>query len=682
MGTFANTFLTENNIDTPVNDQWGQISSELQNTMANLIPSKLTTTRYNQPWITRHIKRLARRKSRAFKKAKHSKTERDWTRYKTLKKQMQRDCRTTYQEFVNDMICQESGGGSKKFWAYIKSRRCDNVGVAPLMKEGILHSSPEVKAELLNKQFASVFTDEDTQNMPNLGPSPHPEVPLFQITSPGVLKLLQNINPNKATGPDGIPGRVLKECAQELAPVLTHLFQASLHQGKIPHEWKQAHVSPIFKKGDRHQPANYRPVSLTSIVCKLMEHIIHSQVINHLENHEILSSRQFGFRQKRSCETQLLLTIHDLAKGLDDKDQIDAILLDFSKAFDKVPHQRLLLKLHHYGIRGRLLSWVEDFLSSRSQQVLVDGRSSGTAGVTSGVPQGSVLGPLLFLVFINDLPDCVSSEVRLFADDCLMYRPVRDQADAVALQEDLDHLQVWERTWQMSFNADKCEVLRVTNKRKNIIKTDYTIHGNTLRTVDQAKYLGVTIQSNLSWNPHVDNICAKANKTRGFLQRNLRKSPLQLKNLAYKTFVRPTLEYAATVWDPHTERNIQKVEMVQRRAARFVKADFHKKHSVTKMLHDLSWHPMCERRAQAKVVMLYRIVHGLVAIPLTQYFTPSTRIRGHPMQYRQHTCHINAYQYSFFPSAIPLWNNLPTITVLAPSLDTFKDQVSCLSLRQ
>lgn len=172
-----------------------------------------------------------------------------------------------------------------------------------------------------------------------------------------------------------------------------------------------------------------------------MEHVIFSEVINHLERHGILSEKQHGFRKQHSCESQLLLTIHDLAKGLNDRQQIDAILLDFSKAFDKVPHERLLLKLCHYGIRGNLLRWIRDFLSDRLQQVVVDGKMSDRTRVTSGVPQGTVLGPLLFLTYINNLPECVSSEVRMFADDCLLYRCISSQANGDALQQDLVHLQ-------------------------------------------------------------------------------------------------------------------------------------------------------------------------------------------------------------------------------------------------
>ncbi|XP_072033236.1 uncharacterized protein [Amphiura filiformis] len=681
---FTTSFVSANTVDSPVNSLWNQISTTLHGILEEHVPSKMTSTRFNQPWINNRLKSLSRRKMKAYKKAKKSNSPKDWSRYKLLKKTMQYSCRKTYDSFICDMICGEMSSNPKKFWSYIKSKRCDNSGVAPLMKDGILQSDSTTKANLLNDQFVSAFTNEDSADMPILGSSPHPEVPMFQIGCEGVQKLLSNLKPHTAAGPDNLPAYLLKEGAEELAPALTLLFQATLHQGKIPHEWKSAYVTPIFKKGDKHQPANYRPISLTSIVCKLMEHIMHSQIINHLNDHGLLTDKQFGFRKKHWCDAQLLLTVHDLASGLRDQEQIDAILLDFSKAFDKVPHERLLLKLHFYGIRGSLLSWIRDFLTNRTQQVILEGKKSNLTSVTSGVPQGTVLGPLLFLIFINDLPEYVTSEIRLFADDCLLYRPIKTQADVTILQHDLSNLQEWERKWLMSFNPAKCEVLRVTNKKKNIITADYSIHGSTLRTVDEAKYLGVTIQSNLSWKPHINNICKKSNSTLGFLRRNLRKSPSNIKEQAYKTYVRPTLEYSSTVWDPHTKDLSSKIDMVQRRAARFVLSDYHPRHSVTQMLNKLQWQTLSERRAHSKTIMLYRIVHGLVAIPCgPPYFHPSTcgATRGHHLQFRQHHCRIQSYQYSFFPSAICLWNVLPASVVSAPSLEAFRSRLSPLQLR-
>ena len=185
------------------------------------------------------------------------------------------------------------------------------------------------------------------------------------------------------------------------------------------------------------------------------------------ENNNILTDAQHGFRKYRSCESQLITTVQGLASGIDKSEQIDAVLLDFSKAFDKVPHRRLAANLHHYGVRGNTLLWIQSFLADRSQKVIMEGQSSASAPVTSGVPQGTVLGPLLFLVYINDLPSKVQSTARLFADDCLLYRTIKSNQDSDILQQDLDNLQKWESDWLMHFNPD-CEVIRITNNRRTI----------------------------------------------------------------------------------------------------------------------------------------------------------------------------------------------------------------------
>ncbi len=218
--------------------------------------------------------------------------------------------------------------------------------------------------------------DEQADNMPDLGPSLYPDMGHIDVTVNGVTKLLKKLNPHKAAGPDEIPARLLRELADFLGPVLTILYQSSVNTGNLPLIWKSATVAPVFKKGDRNKAVNYRPISLTSICCKVLEHIIHSSIMRHFDTHEILTDFQHGFRKQRSCESQLIITVDELAHNLDAGLQTDLILLDFSKAFDKVPHQRLLHKLNHYGIRGPLHSWIGNFLQGHDQQVVLKGARS------------------------------------------------------------------------------------------------------------------------------------------------------------------------------------------------------------------------------------------------------------------------------------------------------------------
>ena len=275
--------------------------------------------------------------------------------------------------------------------------------------------------------------------------------------------LLQGLDPSKASGPDQIPCRLLKELSKEIAPVFTCFFRQSVSTGTLPQIWKAAWITPVFKKGSRNLPENYKPVSLTCVSCKLLEHIICTHIHTHLDAHGILTPFNHGFRSKHSCESQLTITTHDLLRRLDRHEQIDLAILDFSKAFDTVPHRRLLSKLSHCGIEGPLHQWISSFLRGRRQSVMVDGVRSREDDVISGVPQGTVLGPLLFLIYISDLPSVLdpSTAVRLFADDCVVYRSIKSRDDQIRLQRDLDALHTWGRCWGMKFNTKKCNIMHM-----------------------------------------------------------------------------------------------------------------------------------------------------------------------------------------------------------------------------
>ena len=679
--TSASNFTTKFNTTTPVEVLADALQKDLEKVIDDCVPSKFSSTRSNKPWFNTATKRILRRKYRAFKKARRTNKHRDWMRFRHLKKVAQNTCRKAYNKFTYDIIHSDPGSKrNKKLGALIKSKRCDNIGVAPLKDRGILHSDPLRKANILNQQFTSVFSSDDGSPLPELPDVDHPVMEEITVNLNGVIKLLKNLKSFTACGPDAIPTRLLKETAEEVAPAVRLLFQATILQGRLPSVWKKAHIVPIYKKGSKSSPANYRPISLTSVLCKLCEHVIHCSVIRHLSANNILSDAQHGFRKRRSCDTQLIITIDDLAKGIEAKSQTDVILLDYEKAFDKVSHRHLLAKVHHYGIHGNTFRWISDFLHSRTQLVLVDGQKSEESNVTSGVPQGSVLGPLLFLIFINDLPDCVSSStVRLFADDTILYRRITSPADSERLQKDLDALQNWESKWLMRFNASKCQAIQVTNKKKPIPAV-YTIHDQVLEVVNSAKYLGVHLDSQLKFNTHVDAITRKATGTRAFLSRNLSHCSPQVKEAAYTMFVRPSIEFASSAWDPSTQRNIQKIEQVQRGAARFVVGDFQRTSSVSAMITSLNWPSLQLRRLHSRLVMLYKIHHDLVDIKASDYLTPlSTITRGHVSRYSIPHTSSTRYTCSFFPQTIRDWNNLAFDPAAYISVDAFKAALRDLS---
>jgi hypothetical protein len=286
-------------------------------------------------------------------------------------------------------------------------------------------------------------------------------------------------------------------------------------------------------------PSNYGPISLTSVVCKLLEHVIHRHIMFHLERYNILSDSQHGFRKKRGCDTQLLITVNKIAKSIEKGKQIDGVLLDFSKAFDQVPHQRLLLKLKHYGITGNILTWISTFLTTRSQKVVLEGVSSTSANVISGVPQGTVLGPLLFLLYVNDIPSYVSSQTRLFADDGLLYREINTTSDAASLQKDLDSFCIWEKEWEMKFNVDKCFIVHMTTKKKPKI---HNYNGKPLLATDNHPYLGLILSSDCKWSSHINKVTTSAKQTIGVIRRNFKSCSREVKSKLYQSLVRPKME--------------------------------------------------------------------------------------------------------------------------------------------
>ena len=394
------------------------------------------------------------------------------------------------------------------------------MGVPPLLHNDSTYCDSLTKAAIFNNYFASIFTEEDSSTIPIHSSQPLHDINSLNITVEGVAHLLKNIDSKKIRGPYGMPARFLRELLFEIAPTLTLIYKASINQSTLPEDWLKATVVPIYKKGPRFEPSNYRLVSLTCICCKTLEHIMHSHIMTHLQNNNILSSAQHGFRNKHSCNTQLIETVDDFARALNEGSQIDVIALDLSKAFDRVPHKRLLYKLNNYGIRGPILQWIQSFLENRSQQVILEDQESSFVRVTSGVPQGTVLAPLLFLCYINNLPDLVKSKVRLYADDVLLYTTINSYADSLILQQDLDLLQKWTEDWQIKFNFTKCNFLRII-KRKCPITASYAIGENVVQEVSHIKYLGVTIDSQLSWNEHIKAIAKKANAVKGFLHRNI-----------------------------------------------------------------------------------------------------------------------------------------------------------------
>ena len=299
--------------------------------------------------------------------------------------------------------------------------------------------------------------------------------------------------------------------------------------------------------------------------------------------------------------------MNDLLSSYDQGKQVDVAILDFSKAFDTVPHRKLLYKLNKYGVNGSTHLWLRNFLINRKMRVVLEGEESEDVLVESGVPQGTVLGPILFLCHINDLPLCVKSQVRLFADDCLLYRTIEIFQDHLTLQNDLTKLEEWACQWGMRFNAKKCYILRIRNKMNYLF---YKLDNCILKQVSDNPYLGLQISQDLKWHTHICNISKKASSTLGFLQRNLKHCSRDCRKTAYISLVRSTLEYEAIIWDSHYKGDIDRLERLQNRGACFITQDYHSRQPgpVTSMLRDLKLPSLQDRRRQLRLIFMFKVV--------------------------------------------------------------------------
>ena len=562
--------------------------------MRKHVPSKTTKGKRHLPWIDYDIKRKMRKRDRLFVKARRSKNQHDWATFRSYRNKVTKLVRNAHTRYINEVVGGSLKDNPKSFWSYVKLMRTENTGIPPLKSEGKLCTTDSDKAQALNNQFKSVFNIEDPSSIPSKSASQYPTIDNLTIGVEGVAKQFANLNPNKACGPDEIPAKLLKTVSLEIAPAMQFLFQQSYDLGIMPEDWSKALVTALYKKGPKSDPGNYRPISLTCLSCKIMEHVVLSHIAKHLSHNNILLDSQHGFREKLSTVTQLINSTYDWASTLNHRGQTDLILLDFSKAFDLVPHHRLAVKLEHYGINGPTLRWIQSFLRGRQQAVSVNGSHSSWQDVTSGVPQGSVLGPTLFLLYINDISDHLKSPIRLFADDSIIYREISSPMDHVILQDDLTTLATWADTWLMRFNVGKCAVMSITLKKKPSLH-EYNIRGEVLNRAKEHDYLGVTISDDLKWTTHCRKTTTKASRTLGMLRRTLSACSKEVKSRAYLSLVRPQLEYSGEAWSPYTQNDINRLEQVQRQAARFVHSDYRKTTHVTPLLQDLDWDTLHHR---------------------------------------------------------------------------------------
>ena len=573
----------------------------------------------------------------------------------------------------------------KMFWRYAKANLKTKEGIGDLNVEGEVDEQGKQrltkddgeKAEVLASFFSSVFTKEPEgplNQMPQreVG-DPYEQCP---VTVEAVAKLLQQLDPCKAPGPDGVHPAVLKELSETLAIPLQRIYSTSLRTGQLPSVWKTATVTAIYKKGDKKRPSNYRPVSLTSVPCKVMEKLLREWIVDHMKKNNLLSDKQYGFLAGRSTTLQLLRVLDDWTSAMDRGNMVDVIYVDFMKAFDSVPHQRLLNRVESYGIPNPVLGWVRSFLSGRTQRVSVRGNYSAEHEVTSGIPQGSVLGPTLFVLYINDLPDRVK-DLFLFADDVKIYReitPENQAQDVELLQQDAHQLEDWVEESLMRIHPEKCKTMTIssTGRSSGAVYTVTTNqHTMDINRVTEEKDLGITVDNSLSFDTHIDTVTNKANRMAGLIRRTFTHLDSKSFVLLFKALVRPVLEYGQAVWKPYLRKHINKLESVQRRATKQVPGMGNLEYP--DRLRRLNLPTLAYRRMRGDQIEIYKIISGRYDTSITGNIltkSTNTRTRGHPHKLHKARCRLNTRQNHLNNRVVNTWNALS-----APSLHAFENRL-------
>ena len=566
----------------------------------------------------------------------------------------------------------------KAFYSYSKQQSKVKSRIGPLKdKDGKLTSDPKDMADLLQAQYKKVFSDPEKKT--DFNADEDSEFPGIETIDPQEEDFITAINlipPNAASGPDKFPITILKECKKELAKPLCILWKRSLETGEIPSKYLEQTIVPIFKKGTKGDPANYRPVSLTSHIIKIFERIVRKKLVEYCVANNIIVAQQYGFCSGKSCTTQLLSHFEKILEILDNNANADVIYLDFSKAFDKVDHEILLKKLKAFGISGNLLNWLNSFLSNREQYVIVDGHKSVPEKVRSGVPQGTVLGPLLFILYINDIVKVIKySYIKIFADDSKLIKMIESLTDRELLDSDLHAVIEWAVTNKMELNRVKFQLLSHGNK--NDLKTPYQIDEKiTLEKSENVVDLGVTLSETATFNAHIANAVSSAKRFAAWTMRTFKSRKSDVVLLLYKTYVRPRLEYGCALWSPHLIKDINSIEAVQRSVTS--KIEGLDNMNYWERLQELRLYSLQRRRERYQIIHMWKIYKEIIPNDLNFEFYNS---RSHGIKCRRPKLNlknkrISTLRNNYFTSVGPaLFNAIPCSITSSKSLNAFKSKL-------
>lgn len=683
------SFIDSNDINSATRE----FTKTLLKLMEKCIPHKEVTIRKNDKlWYDSELRKISRKRDRQKTIAVQKNNDHQWKKYKCLRNKVNNLKKYAKDKFYNNLeetVETASSSDPKLYWKFLRTFMKNNKStdsVPPLLTNvnGVetLFSTDEEKANCLNDFFASVSNLDDTNaHLPHLSYLCDSRLSNIKISEEEIIDNIKCLKTNKAVGEDLISHKVLKETSNAISKPLCRLFNKSLSCCVFPNMWKQALVMPLFKKGSSNLVTNFRPISLLSCIGKLMERVMYKHIYNYLIANNLIYSKQSGFLNGHSTVYQLIDLYDQMTQSLDSRQNTCIVFCDISKAFDRVWHKGLTFKLNQNGINGNLLKWIESYLNGRSQKTFVGTSSSKTRTLNAGVPQGSVLGPLFFLVFVNDIVNKLLSTTRLFADDTSIACTAPNLTDLEGiLNHDLNFISQWSKQWLVNFNPNKTEALFITNNR-NVNKPMLLFDNVPVQFVEHHKHLGLTLSRDCKWHEHINGLITKSSKILGMIKKlkfSVKRSTL---NQIYVSFLRPILEYASTVWDGCTLYEKEGLEKIQHEAARTV-TGLTRSVSISNLYKEIGWLSLHDRRKYQKLVLTFKLKHNLTPSYLSNLFPNTVESRSYNLRnandFIVQARRTEIYSKSFVPSSISLWNDLPRDVQDIDSIVSFKQAITAL----
>ena len=658
-------------------EAWNILKNKINTATDTYVPKSTMRKDSDPKWLNREIIKLIRQKKRAWKVFNLYNTAESRDKYKSLEGDVKKKI-TNAKRGMEKKLAYSKESSSKHFANYIKSKTKSKVSIGPLKnKDGKMVTEESEIAEELNGFFSSVFTDEDLTTVPQMESETNKRLCRLVITEDKIKVKIRNLKEKSAAGPDGIGARLLKATSHEIAKPLSYIYIKSLNSGVVPADWRNAKVIPIFKKGPKGEPGNYRPVSLTSIPCRMLESLIKDDMMAHLAENNLIRDSQHGFLKGKSCTRNLIVFMDKASKILDEGKNADIVYLDFAKAFDKVPHGRLLTKMKSKGISGEVYNWIESWLKGRTQSVKVNDSESVPSNVKSGVPQGSVLGPPLFDIFIDDLDTCAEEITLLlkFADDTKVMQEIQGPEDRDKLQQALDKLVKWAKKWGMQFNIPKCKIMHLGRSNPCY---EYTMDGVKLTVTEEEKDIGVTIQRNLKPSKHCKRVAGTASAVLRQLTRNFHYRDKTIFKKLYMQYVRPHLEFAAPAWSPWLLEDKELLEKVQKKAIGMISGLSGR--SYEDKCKEIGLETLEARRERQDLFEAYKIIHSgdqnderKILARSTARAGTVTRTAADPWKLDVPRSRLDIRKNNFSARVPEKWNQLPAITKAAVNLTVFKN---------